>query len=168
MRCRGMTVGVRYAVEGMDWLRAHVAHDGAECLIWPRFRDPNGYGRVPGELDGRRTILWAHRVMCELVNGPCPPDHEAAHSCGRGKFGCVHPKHLSWKTRTANQLDRALHGTKSVGGYRTQSRQKLNPEKVREIRAMKGTKTQRELAAQFGVTDATIRDVYSGKSWANV
>jgi|SRR5580700_477015 hypothetical protein len=120
------------------------------------------YGRV----GKNRKILWAHRVMCELVNGPCPPDHEAAHSCGRGKFGCVHPKHLSWKTRTHNQLDRAQHGTKSLGYYK--HRPKLTPDKVREIRDMKGTKTQREIATQFGVTDATIRDIYAGKSWAHV
>lgn len=155
-------MGVRYKIEGVDWLRAHVGHESEECLIWPRFRDPNGYGRV-GK-DGK--VLWAHRVMCELVNGPCPLDHEASHSCGRGKFGCVHPKHLSWKTRTANQLDRAQHGTKSLGHYKY--RPKLTPDKVREIRHMKGTKTQRDIAAQFGVTDATVRDIYAGKSWAHV
>ena len=160
-------MGVTYAVQGIDWLRAHVDHVGVDCLIWPRHRDPNGYGRVPGMLNGRKTILWAHRVMCELVNGPCPPDHEAAHSCGRGKFGCIHPGHLSWKTRSENQLDRALHGTKCTG-YKNKATQKLTPDKARQIRALKGTKTQRELAAQFGVTDATIRDVCAGRSWANV
>ena len=156
-------MGVRYEVEGIDWLRARVDYEGEECLIWPRFRDPNGYGRV-----GKNgKILWAHRVMCEFAHEPCPLDYEAAHSCGRGKFGCVHPKHLSWKTRTANQLDRAQHGTKCTG-YKNKATQKLNPDKVRQIRALKGTATQRKLAAQFGVTDATIRGVYSGKSWAHV
>jgi transcription initiation factor TFIIIB Brf1 subunit/transcription initiation factor TFIIB len=38
---------------------------------------------------------------------------------------------------------------------------------VEEIRRLRGTATQRALAAQFGVTDATIRDIYSGKSWSS-
>ena len=47
------------------------------------------------------------------------------------------------------------------------SRRKLTREKVEQIRALKGKKTQREIAAQFGVADATIRDIYSGKSWVS-
>lgn len=160
-------MGVRYEIEGIDWLRAHVDFDGEGCLLWPRFRDVNGYGRVSVRVDGKTKIRWAHRVMCELVNGPCPPDHEAAHSCGRGKFGCVHPKHLEWKTQTANQIDRAQHGTKSRGAYHLHP--KLTPEKVREIRRTKGgTETQREIAALYGVTDATIRDIYTGRSWPGI
>ena len=135
-------MGVRYEIEGIDWLRAHVDFDGEGCLLWPRFRDVNGYGRVSVRVDGKTKIRWAHRVMCELVNGPCPPDHEAAHSCGRGKFGCVHPKHLEWKTQTANQIDRAQHGTKSRGAYHLHP--KLTPEKVREISAQRAARKLRE------------------------
>jgi hypothetical protein len=143
-----------------EWLLAHVDYDGAECLPWPFWCDYNGYGKV-----GRNgKILWAHREMCILVNGAPPsPDHETAHSCGRGKFGCVHPKHVGWKTRSQNQLDRNIHGTKATG-----SRRKLNPDKVRKIRLLRPTKTQRELAALFGVRDATIRDVLTGKIWSHV
>jgi hypothetical protein len=144
------------------WIREHLDYTEDDCLIWPFFRDANGYGRVKAGT----TIGWAHRVICELRNGPAPLGHEAAHSCGNGRRGCVNPRHLSWKTRRENQLDRRRHGTKAAGAYRW-SRSKLKIDQVREIRRLRGLETQRAIADRFGVTDATIRDIYSGKSWRN-
>lgn len=148
----------------ITFLRALLADAPATCVTWPMCRDPNGYGRL-GHEGGH---YWAHRLMCEMAHGPQPsPDHEAAHSCGNGKHGCVNPRHLSWATRNRNQRDRADHGTKARGGYRRPSRRKLTLQQVEEIRALKGQVTQRELATRYDVTDATIRDIYSGKSWTS-
>ena len=145
---------------GIKFLRALLTDAPADCVIWPQFRDPNGYGRLGHDGKG----YWAHLLMCELAHGKPPtPEHEAAHSCGRGHDACVNPRHLSWATKTRNQLDRRAHGTAASAGWRWHP--KLNPEKVLEIRALRGKKTQREIAAMFGVTDATVRDVQSGRSW---
>lgn len=144
--------------KGIRFIRAHVDYDGPDCLIWPLHKC-NGYGTF-GYLGKHH---YAHRFMCELVNGPAPsPDHEAAHSCGRGDQGCIHPKHLSWKTHTDNQLDRAQHGTKNTwakGG-------KLTAQQAAEIRALKGKKKQREIAAIFGISRSQVSWIMTGKSWA--
>ena len=146
---------------GLLFLRNLLISAPPDCVIWPMFRDKsNGYGRLG--VDGE--IPWAHRYMCELAHGPAPgPGYEATHSCGNGHGGCVNPRHLSWGTRTRNQLDRRFHGTKSRGGW--QHRPKLTPVDVIQIRKYDGPLTQARLAQIFGVTDATIRDVRSGKSW---
>src|SRR3569833_517171 len=92
---------------GITWLREHVNYDGPECLIWPWTRDGQGRGAVG--IDGK--LLRAHRVMCELVHGPAPTqEHHAAHSCGNGHNACVHPMHLSWKTKEENAQDRVQDG----------------------------------------------------------
>lgn len=153
--------GKRGEGRGIKFLMALLADAPPACVTWPMFRDPNGYGRVG--YNGKQR--WAHRVMCELANGPAPSeDHEATHSCGNGAKGCVNPRHLSWGTRSRNQLDRRFHGTKSHGRWRG-ARTKLTQSDVDYIRSQKGLVTQRELAEKFSVTDATIRDIYSGKSW---
>jgi hypothetical protein len=140
-----------------QWLCEHVDYDGDECLIWPFFRDPNGYGR----LGRNRKQLWAHREMCILANGPAPSDiHESSHSCGRGCDGCVHPKHLSWKTPSENQLERRKHGTHGRGG-----RMRLTEEKVSQILARRGIETQYALAAKFGVSHQAISMIHNGKIW---
>jgi hypothetical protein len=69
-------------------------YDGDECLMWPYAKGSRGYGIVC--IDGIKRIIG--RLLCAECNGPPPtPKHEAAHSCGKGKEGCVTKRHLSWK-----------------------------------------------------------------------
>lgn len=146
---------------GIAFLRHNLEYDGPSCLIWPMSRNPNGYGMFGFE----GGHYWAHRYMCELVNGPPPtPEHEAAHSCGRGKDGCVHPKHLTWKTPSENALDSREHGTQRRNPYGNAG--KLTDAQVAEILSLKGTDTQANIAARFGVSPPTIRDIFSGRSRA--
>lgn len=139
--------------KGITWLLAHVDYDGDDCLRWPWSTDPRtGRGWV-GYLGRTR---WAHRIMCELVNGPPPtPKHQASHSCGRGHTGCVHPKHLSWKTQSGNQLDRRKHGTTVTNDSGWTG--KLTDQEIRKVIALKGRKTQQQIALMFGVSQSTVQ-----------
>jgi hypothetical protein len=140
---------------GIAWIRDHVDHQGKDCLPWPMNRS-SGYG-ILGYL-GRNH--YAHRMMCELACGPAPTaEHQATHSCGNGHNGCCNPRHLEWKTHAENQEDRAQHGTKSVWACRG----KLSWAEVNQIRALKGQKTQVEIAELFGVRRATISGIHSGR-----
>lgn len=145
---------------GLAWLRQHADHKSDDCLVWPLFRDPlRGYGVVG--VNGQ--LFKAHRLMCEIAHGPASsPDHEVAHSCGRGHEGCVNPKHLSWKTRSENQRDRLRHGTSGTG-LRGKSRYKLSPTQVDEIRKQLETRTGTAIADDFGVSRSTISQIKSGK-----
>lgn len=135
--------------EVVNWLRDHSTYVGDDCLIFPFARSKQrGYGQFG--LNGE--MLYAHRFMCELANGAAPsPLHQAAHSCGKGHTGCVTPKHLSWSTNSGNQLDRRKHGTKSKG-----RRQKVTPQQVKEIRALKGVETLEQIAARYDVKRGCI------------
>jgi hypothetical protein len=134
---------------GLRWLQEHIFFEDAECLIFPFTRDDQGYGQV----GINRKVFKANRIMCELVNGPAPtPKHIAAHSCGKGRDGCVHPKHLSWKTQSQNQLDRREDGTKNVWGPYG----KTTPEQRAEIRSLAGQFTQKQLAERFGLWPSRI------------
>lgn len=135
---------------GIQFLRANVGHQGDDCLMWPFGRNNTGYGQV-GFLG---KVRKAHRLMCELLHGPAPDGHEASHSCGNGMGGCVNPNHLSWKTRSENQMDRRRHGTavtniRGAGG-------KLTDRDKEEIRALRGSMKQRQIALKFGVHFETI------------
>lgn len=147
---------------GVPWLRDHVGHQGDACLIWPMCRDDKGYGLVSIDRKSRK----ASRVMCEMVNGPPPtPAHQAAHECGNGHEGCVHPQHLFWKTPAENQADavRLGHIARKPG----EPKFKLTAEQVSEIRALKGCMTQTELGLIFGVTSRHIGKIHRGVTWRN-
>ena len=145
------------------WLAANRNYRGKACLIWP-FARINGYGILGQTVDGKRVTHYAHRWMCTLVNGPPPsPSHEAAHECGNGVGGCVHPLHVVWKTKSENQLDRAKHGTKNGGPVG-----KLTEDKAAAIRLLKDQFTQQQLANMFGVSRSNISFVQLGKLWPAV
>lgn len=147
----------------IEWIRYHANYDADFCLIWPFCRNPNGYGTF-GYLGKPH---YAHRFMCEFVNGPAPTDeHEAAHSCGNGNMGCVNPRHLSWKTKSENRIDALNHGTGVRG---RNGRKRLNESQVAEIRSLQGKMTQAEIAAKFGISEPNVRAIltwriYNGNS----
>ena len=126
------------------------------CLIWP-FTKVRGYGAF-GYL-GKR--FYAHRYMCELVNGSAPSDvHEAAHSCGTA--GCVNPNHLSWKTPAENGLDSRKHGTHVRTRHGPAG--KITAEQAETIRSLKGVKKLWELAEEYGVSESAISNIWVGKT----
>lgn len=134
-----------------QWLYDRATHSGDDCLIYPFARSrQKGYGF----LGHNGQHQYAHRFMCELANGPAPtPEHQAAHSCGKGHTGCVNPRHLRWATNSENQLERRAHGT---GKPPNQPKRKLTVEQIAEVRALKGKVTQYELAQRFGVKTGSI------------
>lgn len=148
--------------KAIAWLREHVNYRQNDCLKWPMARDDHGYGFLGYE----GKMAKAHRVMCELVYGPPPtPQHEAAHSCGRGHQGCINPRHLSWKTRSENQRDRRKHGTEG-NGSKGAARYKLTEADVAEIRTLFGVTTNREIAKRYDVTPGLISKIRNGHLWA--
>jgi hypothetical protein len=152
----------------LEWLKAHVNHKGDVCLIWPFGRDNHGYGMVGVfELTGERKIKKANTVMCRLAHGDPPtPKHEAAHSCGKGHEGCVHPEHLSWKTRAENAADAVRHGR--YGFNPAGQHGKLKPSEASEIKALAGLLTNIELGLIYKVHAETIAKIRRGQTWRKV
>lgn len=141
------------------WLELHKNFLGTECLMWPFSRSSRGYGRI--RLNG--TNMQVTRIMCAYRHGSPPTSkHEAAHSCGKGRFGCVNPQHLRWATATENNADRLVHGTHNKGEQN--GRAKLSEADVLAIRAVKGV-LHRDLAQQYGVSFRTIAHVINYRSW---
>jgi hypothetical protein len=140
-----------------QWLKDHVAHVGDECLIWPGTRNWNGYGTLG--VDG--DLCYAHRTMCKLVHGDPPtPKHVAAHSCHNGKGGCVHPKHVSWKTPRENLLER--QNVPDMGAWSTR-RTNIPPEDIAKIIELRGKMNQREIGKMFGISYQHVSVIQRGK-----
>ncbi|WP_254024948.1 hypothetical protein [Mesorhizobium ventifaucium] len=139
-----------------------LSYDGDECLIWPFHRTAQGYGVM--NVDRRPQIV--SRLVCTEVKGPPPtPKHQAAHSCGKGKSGCVTKGHLDWKTRVDNEADKLEHGTRIRGEMHPKA--KLTDADVAEIISLKGTASQSELGRRFEVSRQTIGEIHRGEKRLN-
>ena len=148
----------------VPWLQAHISHVGDECLIWP-FQRLESDGRAAVKYKGRQGL--AARVMCELAHGPAPtPTHEAAHSCGKGHNGCVHPQHLRWATHSENLADQIKHDTRCWG--ERQGSSKLKTADVLAIRAMAGAMSQSAIGKLYGVSQGAIFKIIHRKNWRHI
>lgn len=144
-----------------QWVQEHLSYEGVECLTWPFAIGRDGRGRI-----NNREYPQAHRYICFLINGAPPSSvHEAAHSCGKGHEGCVHPKHLRWATPVENASDRVVHGTQRFGENHHSS--KLTKQQVDQIREWGTVLTQRELGEYFEVSSRTIDDILKGRTWCD-
>jgi hypothetical protein len=144
-----------------DWIAAHVSHDGDGCLTWPFTRDNNGYPQIT--IAGRNKK--ATRVMCEAIHGPAPTEkHHAAHLCGKGHEGCIHPKHLAWKTRKENEADKLIHGTRPRGEIHPGA--KLTKVSVEEIRRRCAAgELLKNIAKDFRIHPGTVSQIKRGILW---
>jgi hypothetical protein len=74
---------------------------------------------------------------------------------------------LLWGTKKQNAEDRERHGTHRKGSDHVKS--KLTEEKVKEARRrLASGETQQSVASDFGVNQATIQAVASGRTWRHV
>lgn len=136
-------------------------YEGDDCLIWPYSRSEGGYGLIWRDVRMERVC----RLVCEEDKGTPPtPEHEAAHSCGKGHLGCVTRRHLSWKTHAENMADTLVHGTHSRGERSTSA--KLTEVQVREIRSLKGKFTQKQVSEKYGISPTNVSAIQAGKAWA--
>lgn len=137
---------------------------GDECVVWPYMRNNMGYAMINNG-DGTKSLV--SRVVCGQRNGPPPtPEHQAAHSCGKGHDGCVAPWHLSWKTQKENRADTKLHGTHLFGSMLKTS--KLSEIDVFLIKSLLGVAPQSYLSKTFGVTQSAISKIKRGGLWAHI
>lgn len=137
-----------------------LTYDCDECLIWPY--GPLG-DHYSGLWDGKRPVQ-VHRLVCRHFHGDPPSEsHHAAHSCGNKK--CCNWRHIRWTSPSENNADKALHGTRQNGERNGNS--KLSSEQVKQIRALSGQQSQREIAEMFNVSQNTIWTIVNGHTWSH-
>jgi transposase len=119
------------------------------CWIWRGYRMPNGYGAV--SVLGRSHT--AHRVVFVMEGGHIPEGLQLDHLCQRR--ACVNPAHLEPVTNAENSRRRLFV--------------KLDPDKVREIRALRaGGMLQKDIAARFNMSEKQISRVIRHEVWADI
>lgn len=113
---------------------------------------------------GRKTFL-VHRLVLLAFIGPCPEGMECCHSDGNPANNRL--ENLRWDTRKNNQADRIKHGTDCKG--KKHWNVKLTEDNVREIRSrMKKGENRYTIADSFGISEATVRDIHTRKSWTHL
>ena len=153
---RGWTEGKTSWAERF-WARVEQT-DG--CWLWRGNKVRAGYGVVSrGRRKGAKQIWkYAHRLSYELHHGAIPCGMDVCHTCDTPS--CVNPAHLFLGTRRDNVHDMVA---------KNRQRSTLRPRDVIEIRAaLQAGARGIDLAAQYGVTPATICSIRKGRHWRHL
>lgn len=134
------------------------------CLLWTGTTDGVGYGQV--SLQGRKHGV--HRLRWELAHGPIPDGMFICHSCDVPL--CFNIEHLFLGTPKDNVQDMKSKGRIVKPHGEQHFKAKLTDEAVRAIRRdhADGTISTRALAARYGVSPTSVRQVLSRKTWHHV
>lgn len=134
------------------------------CWIWTGWKKNGRYGTF--SLSGKH--IQAHRLSWEWANGPIPEGLCVLHRCDNP--ACVNPDHLFLGTHADNMRDMIAKGRRKFAPPTGTAhwRAKLDPDKVRIIRRWRGSRTAESTAEAFGVSHATIEDVWAGRTWGHV
>jgi hypothetical protein len=152
-------IAIDKSVEERFWAKVNKT-DG--CWEWIG-ATASGYGYFKC-YEGNRN---AHRVSWTIHNGQIPEKLMVLHHCDN-KI-CVRPDHLFLGTAKDNALDLQSKGLDPFTGTKN-SAAKLTEKQVLEIRerwpTYKGT--QKELAAEYGVTQSRIWYIVNRKHWKHI
>jgi hypothetical protein len=148
------------SAEQRFWAKVDRAGD---CWLWTASRRGDGYGAF--QVESQRQIS-AHRYSYLLNHGPIPEGMVVMHSCDQPL--CVNPDHLSLGTNLANQRDAARKGRKRPGIKNHNA--KLSEEQVLELRARyeAGGISQKDLAAEYGISHALVSFIVTRKAWKHI
>lgn len=140
-----------------------------ECWLWMGSRHQHGYGRmrVGSRRDGSRRLELATHIVWELTNGPISEGMWVLHHCDNPP--CVRPEHLFLGTHAENMYDMIAKGRARHPSLPGEScgHAKLTEAAALLIRArVAAGEMQKTLAAEFGVSRATVCLVVGGKRWA--
>jgi hypothetical protein len=141
----------------------HVDRSGGPeaCWLWTGFTRSNGYGVIGINYKEYK----AHRVSYFLEHGRMDNDRLILHRCD--VRSCVNPAHLFQGTPKDNSQDAVRKGRNTRLYGEQNGKAKLTRAAILKIRGLykAGGVFQRELAEQFGVSEATISYVINGERW---
>lgn len=133
-----------------------------------RIRQPSiegrGYLQISLWKNGKNYCRLVHRLVLFAFIGPRPSGMEACHYDGIRTNNFL--ENLRWDTPANNGADTKRHGSQK--GIKNPGA-KLNDGQIIQIRELvtQGY-PQREIAKMFGITQANISRIITGKAWRHI
>lgn len=155
-RVRSVTRKVPRRGRGTMIIKGHIRKTGPST---------EGYPIVSMSDGGRHMSFKVHRLVAMAFLGDRTDEGlEVCHDNGIRDDNRI--ENLRWDTREGNQADRKKHGTVAPMRGESHGMAKLSRSEVIEILSKSGTNAS--VAAQYGVCQATIRHIRTGRTWRHL
>jgi len=156
------------AERGIERIMNRVEKQENGCWLFTGHHDRGGYGMM--QFKGKMQLT--HRLVWMLTHNmtSLPRDLHVCHACDNPP--CVNPAHLFLGTHRDNMQDMVNKGRKTYKAVLGEevSSHKLTSDDVRAIRAryQAGSITYRRLADEYRVSQGTIADAVTRKTWQHI
>jgi hypothetical protein len=132
------------------------------CHPWTGARSKDGHGFF--KRDGENyAARWGYRRFI----GPLSKDEIVRHTCDNPP--CQNPRHWVKGTHLDNSNDKVSRGRQHRPRGERNPRAKLTLDVVQTIRRrLRAAPASASLAAEFGISKETLRDIRAGRTWAGV
>ena len=137
-----------------------ISEPNSGCWLWIGASSPSGYGNFAV---GRRQI-GAHRFSWDMRRGPIPEGMHVCHKCDVP--ACVNPDHLFLGTVEDNMNDMKRKGRAAKPRGEASAYAKISEATARSIKYSIGTLVS--VAAQYGVSTASVWKIRRGDNWGHV
>lgn len=126
-----------------------------------------GYSQIWFYTQARRKKVYVHRLVARAFLGPCPPGQVVRHKDDNPRNCAV--ENLEYGTPAQNVADTNRRGRRNDAFGARNPNTKLMVAQIPEIKQrLRSGDTQSAIARDFGVTQATIRNILIGRSWRYV
>lgn len=164
--CLAMDKKRRWAAGASGRFWAKVDRSAGSSACWPFIgaRLPSGYGKTA--FDAHHIL--AHRLAFELECGPVPEGLYVCHHCDNPP--CCNPAHLFAGTPRENQHDMIRKGRsrKKPRPGEANPRAKISEAQAIAIRCAPDTASAIALGSEFGLAQATVRQIRCGRLWKHL
>lgn len=132
-----------------------------KCKIWTGNMSKNGYGVVSVFGKNMRASRVALQLsLCDDLNF----ESKTRHKCGNKH--CIEPDHLEPGTHAQNMGDKVRDGTDSRGEKNPNC--KINDDIARKIFWGKPTKSAKQRAKEFNISQSTVTAIDNGHQWKHL
>lgn len=152
---------------------AHVTSHGhrRQSTVLSQRLAKDGYAVVTLSQGCKKRPYRVHLLVADAFLGPRPEGADVRHGPGGQQDNSV--VNLGYGTRAENEQDKKRDGTFNHGGSKAggeNQNAKLTADKVLELRARRAAYgySQKELAVQFGITQAAVSQILTRKTWAHL
>jgi len=135
------------------------------CWGWKGSKNPGGYGKITVRIEGKPITISAHRLAYTAYRGDIPLGKLVLHRCDNP--ACTNPDHLFLGTHQDNMKDKIAKGRCST--IKSISNAKLTRPQVLYVWEHRNSRiTAQALAAELGVNEYTVRDIWLKRTWKHI
>lgn len=133
-------------------------------LVTSRARNMASGGHI--QIWFNKRLEPIHKLFYRYVYGDIPKGLVVRHKCDNSH--CINLNHLELGTQADNIKDMDIRGRRHFPKGILNAKAKLTEDQVKEIRALKGKVSRRELQERYGISKANMCKIINNTLWTHV